>query len=185
MSVSGLSIEELSLRSFLVDSPSLIGIIQGLAPTRLRLYQQAFGTVKRLEILLPFIVNDEDDGYSYDINYAGISALIQSAPLLEELRLEFDMDSSEPLPSNFLGSLKLLSLRTLTLKSAEFEDPLCLIGFLSKHAISLKEVYFRTLTLQTGSWETVFIGMRDALTLDSISMAGDFRLEEWTEIALE
>jgi len=61
------------------------------------------------------------------------------------------MYSSEPLPPNFLESLKLPSLRTLTLKSAEFEDPLCLIRFLSKHAISLKEVYFGTLTLQTGS----------------------------------
>jgi hypothetical protein len=149
LSVSGLSIEELFLRSFLMDSPSLIRIIQGLSYTRLRLYQQAFGTLKRLEMLLLFIIYNED--YSYDLNFAKISALIQLALLLKELRIKFDIDSSKPLPPNFLGSLKLPSLQTLTLNLAEFEDPFCLIKFLSKHAISLKEVYFRTLTLQTRS----------------------------------
>jgi hypothetical protein len=132
-----------------MDSPSLIGIIQGLSSARLRLYQQAFGTLKRLEMLLLFIIYNKD--YSYDLNFAEILALIQLALLLKELRIEFDIDNSKPLPLNFLGSLKLLSLQTLTLNLAEFEDPFCLIKFLSKHAISLKEVYFRTLTLQTGS----------------------------------
>jgi hypothetical protein len=86
-------------------------------------------------MLLPFIVNDEDSRYNYDLNYAGISTLIQLAPLLKELRLEFNMDSSEPLPPNFLGSFKLLSLQTLTLKSAESEDPLSLIRFLSMQSL--------------------------------------------------
>jgi hypothetical protein len=31
----------------------------------------------------------------------------------------------------------------------------------------------------------VFIRIRDALTLDSISMAGDFRLDEWVKITPE
>jgi hypothetical protein len=186
LSVSELGIEELLLGSFDFDSPSLIGIIQSLAPGRLRLYQQAFGTLKRVQMLLPWIVYDEDIGREdQDLNCAGISALIRSAPLVEELRLEFDRYGAKPLPPNFLGSLKLPSLRALALESAVFEDSLCLIKFLSKHAISLKEVDFGTLTLQTGSWETVFIGMRDALTLHSISMVGEFRVDEWTEITPE
>jgi hypothetical protein len=74
LSILGLSIEKLFLRSFLIDSPSLIRIIQGLSPARLRLYQQAFRTLKQLEMLLLFIIYNED--YSYNLNFAKILALI-------------------------------------------------------------------------------------------------------------
>ena len=46
--------------------------------------------------------------------------------------------------------------------------------FLSKHAITLKSVDFGNLSLETGSWKTVFIGMRHILILDSISIEGNF-----------
>jgi hypothetical protein len=96
-------------------------------------------------MLLLFIIYNED--YSYNLNFAKILALIQLALLLEELKIEFNIDSNKPLPPNFLGSLKLSSLQTLTLNLAEFEDPFCLIKFFSKYAIFLKGVYFKTLTL--------------------------------------
>ena len=167
LSVSGLGIEELSLGSFDEDSPSLLGVIQNLAPAKLRLYQQAFGSLKRLALKLPWVVYDKSGGPNHDLNCAGISALIQSAPLLEELRLGVDMYGSEPLPADLLESLKLPRLRTLGLHSVLFQDPVCLIDFLSKHAATLKRVELWALNLQA-FWESVFIGMRDILTLDSI-----------------
>jgi hypothetical protein len=57
LSISGLSIEELLLGTFHGDAPSLIGIIQSLAPARLGLYQEAFGNLKRLEALLPMVIH--------------------------------------------------------------------------------------------------------------------------------
>lgn len=75
---------------------------------------------------------------------------------------------------NLLGSLKLPHLQTLGLGWAKFQDPSCLVDFLSNYAITLKRVELGYLELQTGSWETVFIGMRDNLTLHSISLSGQF-----------
>ena len=99
-------------------------------------------------MLLPMAVHDEDVGR--ELNCVGISALIQSAPLLQELRLEFDMINNQ-LPANFLESVKLPRLRTLGFDSALFQDPLCLIKFLTKHATTLKRVDFGSLYLETGS----------------------------------
>jgi hypothetical protein len=101
--VSELGLEELSLGYFDKHCPSLIGINQNLAPARLGIYQQAFGNLKRLKMLLPWIVHDEDGGYTNELNCAGILALIQSAPLLEELRLRVDMHGSEPLAPDYSG----------------------------------------------------------------------------------
>lgn len=172
--VSGVSIEDLTLGS---NGPSLIGIIQGLTPTMHSLYGQAFGNVRRLNILLPGFLDTEDE-----LNLSGISALIHSAPLLEELRLEFDTHSAKTLAPSFLASLKCPRLRTFELSWAVIRDPLCLVQFLVKHAASLKSVDFTTLTIRTGSWQTVFIGMRDSLTLESISMQGEFRQDEFPGI---
>jgi hypothetical protein len=49
LSVSELGLEELSLGYFDDHAPSLIGIVQNLAPARLGIYQQAFGNLKRLK----------------------------------------------------------------------------------------------------------------------------------------
>jgi F-box domain len=163
---SGLSVEELSLGYFDGNSPSLIGIIQDLAPERLGIYQQSFRNLKKLRMLLPWVVYDQDGGYT-PLNCDGILALIQSAPRLEELILKFDMWGSESAASDFLGSLQLPNLQTVELDSMFFHEPSCLVEFLSKHADTLQKVHFGPLCLQTGSWENIFIKMRDVLALDS------------------
>jgi hypothetical protein len=101
LSVSGLGIEELTLGSFYGDATSLLGIVQGLAPTTV-VYQQAFGNLKRLKILLLGIVYHQNGHDEYELNLARILALIQVAPLLEELRLEFDQYPYKALPPSFL-----------------------------------------------------------------------------------
>jgi hypothetical protein len=180
LSVSGLGIEELTLGSFRGDAGSLLGIVQGLAPTTV-LYQQAFGNLKRLKILLPGIVCCQN-GHEWELNLAGISALIQAAPSLQELRLEFDQYPYPALPPSFLASFQLPRLQTLRLSSMLFLNPMCLVDFFSKHALTLKNIHFGLLSLQTGSWETVFLHMREALTLDSLEMPEGFRIGDlWNE----
>jgi hypothetical protein len=74
-------------------------------------------------MLLPGFVRHEEE---YQLNYMGISALnplIQSALLLEELILDFDLTGFDALPANFLASLKLPRLRTRGLAPASFQDP--------------------------------------------------------------
>ena len=58
-----------------------------------------------------------------------------------------------------------------------------MVDFLSKHALTLKRVHFGSLSLETGSWETVFTEMRGVLTLDSIYMPGAFMIGDfWDEV---
>jgi hypothetical protein len=136
LSISGLGIEELVLGSFRGGAPSLLGIVQGLSPARLGL-----GT------LLPMVVHHEDGSFAqtHELNWAGISALIQSAPLLEELRLGFNMSSHNALPSSFLRPLQISRLQILRLSTVLFQEPFCLVKFLSKHGAILKRVEFEEL----------------------------------------
>jgi hypothetical protein len=92
-----------------------------------------------VRILLPYIVDYEDDDDLNEFNFAGILALIETATLLEELRLEFDEDSIEAIPPNFLGFLNIPNLRVLVLRSARFSDPDCLVEFLKKHACTFRD----------------------------------------------
>lgn len=172
--VTGLGIERLALGSFHGDSPALIGIIQGLDLAKQGLYQKAFRNLKCLEILLPMVVHHEDNGFlqTLELNHAGISVFIQSAPLLEELRLVFDISSQHALPSSFVDSLQIPNLHTLRLAAVLFQDPSCLVRFCSRHSATLKMVEFSELCLQTGSWETVYIGLRDILMLESVILPG-------------
>jgi hypothetical protein len=171
---AGLAIERLVLGSFNGDSPALVGIFQGLDLAKQELYQRAFSKLKCLEILLPMVVHHEDNGFTQmrELNYEGLSALIQSAPLLEELRLAFDMPSQNTVPSCFVDSLQIPNLHTLRLATVRFQDPSCLIRFCREHAATLKRVEFSELCLQTGSWESVFTGLRDALQLESVILPG-------------
>jgi hypothetical protein len=103
-------------------------------------------------MLLPgFVRHEGEDKDPYQLTYIGISALIQLALLLEELRLDFDLTCCDTLPANFLASLKLPRLQSLGLGLASFQDPSCLVEFLGKHAITLKRVDFENLSLETGS----------------------------------
>jgi hypothetical protein len=155
-----------------MDQPPMISTIQGFTIERRILYQQAFRRLKRLRIRLPL------PSGSYD----GLLIFIQSAPLLEELWLQFEFSMEQALTSNFLRSLKLSRLRILGLSFALIEDSFCLIDFLSKHSSSLKIISFRNLELKTGSWETVFIEMKKLLTLSSVYIRGDFNIGRVIEI---
>lgn len=70
--------------------PSLLGVIQGLSPSRRNLHQQVFRALRSLNITLPLIILQVDDSETDEVNFARTFALIQSAPLLE-LELKFDM----------------------------------------------------------------------------------------------
>lgn len=176
--VMELGIERLVLGSSPGDSPPLIGILQGLNPAKQNLYQKAFGSLNYLKLVLPTVIYHEDGGFGqrHKLNYNGISALIWAAPLLNELQLVFDMPSQDALPSRFLKSLQIPRLRTLQLVTIAFQDPLCLARFFSKHATALKRVELSDLSLETGSWETVFTEMRDVLMLNSIILSGEFSI---------
>jgi hypothetical protein len=135
-----------------------------------------------MKILLPGIVCHQNGHHECELNLAGISALIQAAPLLQELTLEFDQYPYPALPPSFLASFQLPRLQTLRLSSMLFLNSLCLVDFFSKYALTLKSIHFGLLSLQTGSWETVFLHMRGVLTLDSLDMPGGFRIGDlWNE----
>lgn len=131
-----------------------------------------------MRILLPYIVDYEDHDDLNEFNFAGILALIETATLLEELRLEFDEESIEAIPPNFLRFLNIPNLRVLVLRLARFSDPDCLVEFLKKHAGTFRRLSFYRVSLLTGSWETVFLGMRVFLDLDELCLTKDFKLDE-------
>jgi hypothetical protein len=76
----------------------LRGVIQGLALSRSISYRQVYGSLKRLKIILPAIDYGRDG-----VNFAGISVLIQSVPLLEELELEVEMYGTETVPDDIFS----------------------------------------------------------------------------------
>jgi hypothetical protein len=102
-----------------------------------------------LEALLPMVVHHKNGGFAqtHELNWAGVPALIQSAPLLEELRLEFDISTHDALPSSFLRRLQISRLQILQLSTVLFQEPFCLVKFLSKHRATLKRVEFEELYL--------------------------------------
>ena len=174
LAASNTGIKDLTLGEFDGEStytwvPSLVSTVQALTPARLQLYQRAFGKLRRLKIVLPWLIQGD-----YQSNFGGLSALIQSASLLEELWLTFDNINVYPLQHDFLNTLELSYLKTLALHSISFQDPPTLLSFLGRLAGTLKSLTCFHLSLKHGSWETVFLGLRDILTLVSGEMGGPF-----------
>ena len=161
--VSGLEIEELHLGSIGSDAPALTGIVHELSSLALLPYPCVFGKLRRLMMILPWMV---DAG---QVDHRGVLELIQSATLvIEELVLHSDRLGSV-LPADFFESLTLPRLRVLSLGSLEFQSPLHLLQFFRKHARTLKEVELRSISVE-GSWEPVFIEMRNCSNLESIRL---------------
>jgi hypothetical protein len=183
---TGLGIERLVLGSFHADSPALTGILQGLDPAKRGVYRKAFVNLKCLEILLPIFVQKEENNVirTIELNYGGISAIIQSAPQLEELPLAFNMASQAPLPRCFVDSLQIPKLRALRRASACVRGPSCLVRFCCRHATALKILELSELCIQTSSWERVFTGPRERLSLDKKhnlqSLGAGTHDETWT-----
>lgn len=100
-----------------------------------------------------------------ELNYGGISAMIQSAPQLEELRLAFSMSSQAPLRVA-LSTLYRIPSCVLSEWRLYFRDLSCLVRFCCRHATTPKILELSELCLQTSSWETVFTGLIDRLSLD-------------------
>lgn len=189
LAAAEIGIESLALGSFEssrghIDDHGLVGTIQRISPDNYGKYGQAFRKLKTLKIHLSEDRSrlDDDDGDGWVVNYRGLSTLIRSAALLEELKLSFPMPCIPALPAEFLHSLDIPNLRILDLESTTFHEPSHLLRLLSKHASTLRTVHFLCLCLEVGSWETVFFGMRAALSITSISMryfyTGDIDLEE-------
>jgi hypothetical protein len=154
LAVSGHKIEELVIGSY--SGPSLRGVIQGLALSRSNLSRQVYGSLKRLKVELPGVYYERDG-----VNYAGISVLIQSAPLLEDLELEAETYSDQTVPDDFFQPLVLHNLQSLRLDLVCLQSSVGLIRFFRKHRSTLRKVDFESLLLETGSWETVVIEMRE------------------------
>lgn len=133
LSVSGHRIEELVIGSSFPDGPSLRAVIQNLAPSRSNLYQQVFGSLKKLKILLPGSISEVGSYREAAMNFAGLSVLIQSSPLLEHLELEVDMLGYKTLPDEFLQSLILPKLQSIALDLLPFQSPIGLVEFFRKH----------------------------------------------------
>jgi len=160
------NIEALTLGTRHRDIPPLLGIFHGLSPKKFRLYETAFRSVKILNLRLSWWEPDHNN-----INFEGISALIRSSPL-EELYLK--MSTGAALPRSFLHSLELPCLKILKLTRVPFRKPSDLLQFLYKYSATLKIVEFRDLSLEKGSWVTVFTGMRNNLVLDRCSLRPTF-----------
>jgi hypothetical protein len=171
---AGNRIENLTVGYFHNDEPSYsddtsaLSIIQRLSPA-CPIYHQAFQRLKRLRIALP---GSGADGTVHRLNFHGLSALIRSAVLLEELWLSFSVtEDTSPVPSRFLRSLDIPHLRVLVLNGAMITTA-ALVMFLGKHATTLKAVQLHSIDLRYGSWEALCSRMRDTLTLESCCING-------------
>jgi hypothetical protein len=170
LSIANLKVEDLLICCYDSIYYSSLSFIQGLSPQKLDLYQGAFGTLKRLGLVFSsFSFTEEDDE---EFNTAGMLALIKSAPLLEEL--EMDFPGIGILQSNFLASLEAPKLRGFKLFSAFIEDAASMVRLFEKHAATLRRLEFRSLSLQCGTMETICFGIREFLILESISFEGEF-----------
>lgn len=160
--VSGLEIEELHLGSLDSDDPALIGIVQGLSSLSLLPYGRLFGRLRRLEMILPWMVDAEE------VNYYGVTEVIQSSALaVEELSLGFD-NLSYAISAEFFDSLILPHLQVLWLKAIEFQGSLHMMQFFRRHARTLKVVELCSINLESdlesdleNSWEPIFIETRN------------------------
>lgn len=156
------------LKDWHLHDLGLVGTLQRISPAAADKYQQAFWAIKTLKIHLPHNllgVTGENE-----LNYAGISVMIQASSSLEELHISFPLACVSAIPEWFLRSVKIPKLRVLDLTRATFEDPSHILDFLARHAATLKTVRFSGLELDRGSWETVFLGMRATLAITSSSI---------------
>ena len=167
---SKLQVEELSLGNFYfntlgADHHGFSGVIQGLDPAYSEKYSLAFWNLKCLRIGLPWVLPEGEA-----LNFAGLLALIRSGPFLEELHLAFRATSLISLPSSFLRGLALPALQLLDLYRVTFDAPECLLQLLVNHASTMKSIRFCGLSLRTGSWQTVFLRIRENLRIESSDM---------------
>ncbi|KAH7330030.1 hypothetical protein BKA65DRAFT_565066 [Rhexocercosporidium sp. MPI-PUGE-AT-0058] len=181
--ISGLAIEELHLGSLGLDPPALIGIIQELSSLALVPYLRVFGRLRRLVMILPWVVEGGP------VNYYGVAELIQSAVSTTELVLRSD-GLGYGLPADFFKSLS-PHLQILRLDLLQIENPLHLINVFHKHAHNLKVVELYSIDLESpdgedleGSWELVFVEMRSCLNLESIHLS-DLMLEGYGILMVE
>ena len=178
LSASGHRIEEFVIGSFYPDGLSLPAVIQSLTPSRSNLYQQAFGSLNKLKILLPGRIRDAGSHRKAAMNYAGLSVLIQSMPLLEHLELEADKVSYNTMSDEFLQSLVIPKLQSIALDLLPLQSPIGLVEFFREHASTLRQANLRSLLLETGTWEAVFSAMRKLLDLSSLELL-DYDENRW------
>lgn len=145
LAFSEIYIENLTLGSDYLDVPPLLSMIQSLTPIGRQLYQMTFRNLKHLHLKVSWSGSDYED-----VNFDGLSMLIQSAQRLEGLSLNL-WPFTPTLPSSFLRSFEIPRLHTLKLWYATFQDPFELIHFLSKHALTLRAIEFCGLGLKKGS----------------------------------
>jgi hypothetical protein len=99
-----------------------------------------------------------------------VLALLKSAPLLQELELEFDMPSSDAISIYFLETLTLPNLRVVSFDCTCFPSPRVLRQFFQKYKRTLTGVSLDRVALEIGSWEQVVIRMREYLRLSTVSI---------------
>jgi hypothetical protein len=127
------------------------------------IYHEAFSQLERLDIKLSWV-----ESHFTQLNYHGLSSLIQAAPL-RELRLVTSSSSPVP-PDAFLAVLGASRLRVLELEGVRFNSPSGLLQLLHGLASTLEIVRFHNLGIEHGSWETVLLEMRSAFNLKICKM---------------
>jgi len=106
------------------------------------LYQLAFGSLKRLKVVMPRIASDGVGDFG--LNIRGLKAIIEASSQLEELHLSIDMTFSlEPFQLDFT----IPKLRHLVLDRLLLEDLSVVLDFLEKHLGTLNSVELHRLNL--------------------------------------
>jgi hypothetical protein len=113
LAIAGLEMEELKIGSRDYGPSSFSAL--GPDPSKQELYRQAFRGLKHLTIL------------TEEVYRPGVLALLKSAPLLQELELEFDMPGSDIISIYFLEALTLPNLRVVSFDSMCFPSPRVLL----------------------------------------------------------
>ena len=108
------------------------------------------------------------------MNFGGLSAFISSLPMLQQLVFS----GSHAFPTKFLpvflSSLRVPRLEEVDISNGAFKCPKSLSTFFSYHSESLQRVGLADVVLDGGSWEEVFLKMREALRLRSSAIRGNF-----------
>ncbi|KAH8799043.1 hypothetical protein F5884DRAFT_869553 [Xylogone sp. PMI_703] len=114
------------------------------------------------------------------------TALFVSGLEIDELHLE-SAGTGSPAFTEIIQNLSSAALvpyplRAISLNALEIQNPLYLLNFIRRHALTLKNIALSEISLEEGSWETVIVGMREFLDLDLVRIKG--LMQDWIDIGI-
>ncbi|TQW01648.1 hypothetical protein IF2G_10845 [Cordyceps javanica] len=171
-------IESLTLMSMDDFGPyPLVGLIKALNVSNGKVYRDALSHLRVLTIFLPHDGEDADVDEAQEeqsISIRGLSDLMNSLPMLQEVVFPGDVWHSRRILQSFLDSLRIKRLRSIEIRGAAFATASSLVDFLKRHSEGIVRVRFCDLILHEGSWRNVFHQIRTTLNLQSSEMSGNF-----------